>query len=359
MPKVKTVKLKVPEGAEVGDSLTFAVNGNELEIPIPEGSNPGDVLQLQIQVDDKDEDEDEEENSQDSGVTRIQLHSSVGVTLEIHNEVPCTKVENNEKKDGADGTFAMAWPAGIHLAKEISSPSLEKMLEGTKTVVELGSGSGLCGLAYAATVSSRLSKRKADVKKLNILLTDMPSALNLLEYNVKMNRDRLSSQMDDDNLRVEPLTWGKQKEMSISSLSHVDLILGSDLLYKVSIETLKALSTTIQAIDRSGKAQIILGVRWRKPEEERVFFQEMENNGYKFQLLIEESLYACNLSWNEFGNPKCKRSNDFFTNSFAEVEGQIKALKDVSEDDMDVMSDAEFDAYERRFIQIYLGQKEK
>jgi len=361
MSQPKTVKLKVPDGAEQGDSVTFIFNGQEMEIPIPEGSKPGDVLQIQLGGSDNDEDgpqdSDTSKSAKDSEVTQVQLHSSVGVVLDIYSSIPDAEENDEEENDGADGTYAMAWPAGLHLAKHISSPSLENVIKDAKTVVELGSGSGVCGLAFVATASSKLSKRKGDAKKLNVLLTDMPSAMDLLEYNMKVNKDQLSSHIDEQSFRAKPLVWGK--DTSALSLGSVDLILGSDLLYNVSIETFKALSSTIQAVDTTKKAKIVLSVRWRKPEEERTFFQEMESAGYEFNLLQEASDKSnlCDLEWREFGNPSCQRSNEFFTNSYVQVDGKSKPLKDVSEEDMDVMSDGEYEAFEKRFIQIYVGQK--
>ena len=86
----------------------------------------------------------------------------------------------------------------------------------------------------------------------------------------------------------------------------------------------------------------------------------MESLGYEFQLIEDddsENPYRCNLDWKDFGNPMSAKSNSFFTNSYVKVDGESKSLKDVSEDDMDVMSDSEFNAFEQRFIQIYTGQK--
>jgi predicted nicotinamide N-methyase len=377
MSRLKTIKVEVPEGAEAGDSLTFSAEGKEIEFPIPDGSKPGDVLQIQIQVEGgEDDDDNDDDNGGDSGqsslhdaVTKVELHSSIGASLAIHNSIPGVPSPNddeNEKKDGSDGTSSMAWPAGLHLATFISSPQFDEHIDigpSTKTIVELGSGSGLCGLAFAVTASSKLSKRKTDAKKLNIVLTDVPKAMDLLKFNIKANADQLSSHLDEDNLRARPLTWGSEEDASALDLTNVDvdLILGSDLLYNVSTKTFKDLSCSIQALDSNEKTKIILSVRWRKPEEERKFFQAMEHLGYEFNLLLIEddadNLYRCNLGWRDFGNPNSDKSNDFFTDSYVQVDGESKPLKDISEDDMDVMTDGEFNAFEKRFIQIFVGQK--
>ena len=41
-------KLKVPDDAEAGATLSVVINGQELEIPMPEGAKLGDVLELEI-----------------------------------------------------------------------------------------------------------------------------------------------------------------------------------------------------------------------------------------------------------------------------------------------------------------------
>jgi ribosomal protein S18 acetylase RimI-like enzyme/predicted nicotinamide N-methyase len=359
--KMKTIEMQVPEGAEEGDSLSFSYKGKATEIAIPAGSKPGDILQIQVQVDQQDDEESSDsDNGELSNMKKVELHSSLGVTLDLYSSVPGHDKEakdEEEKKDGSDGTYAMPWPAGEHLAERITSPCFKKYTDDSKIVVELGAGTGLCGLAFAAAATARLAKRKGDVKKLCILFTDMPSAIDLLEYNLKMNQDRLCSQLEEQNICAKALVWGNDSRDIIPS--NVDLILGSDLLYNVSLETFKALSATIESIDICKKAKVILSVRWRKPQEERNFFEIMASAGYEFKLMREstDSPYACDLEWREFGNPTCKRSNDFFTNSFVQVDGESKALKDVSEDDLDIMSDQEFDSFEKRFIQVYIGSK--
>lgn len=222
MSRLKTINLKVPDGAEAGDSLTFSVDGKELEFRIPDNSKPGDVLQIQIQVEGDANDDDEHDG--ENGVTIVALHSSIGASLEIHDCIPggspadgeCedeepSPLDNTKEAQGnvSDGTSSMVWPAGLHLAKFISSPQFDEKLnicDNVKHVVELGSGSGLCGLALAATASSKLSKRKHDAKKLKIILTDVPKAMNLLKYNIESNMDKLSSHLEEENLCARPLT---------------------------------------------------------------------------------------------------------------------------------------------------------
>ncbi len=393
----RNIQLTIPEGAEPGvDSLTCLVDGTEIEIPIPLGSKVGDTLQIQLgeTEDDSGDGDDGGNDDSDPNITAVQLHDSIGVTLDLHHSVrvPNTDGDGDDdegKKDGADGTHAVPWPAGIHLAKQLASSQLKDIIVGARKIVELGSGSGLVGLAVAAMISSQKDKQKRKKLKTNndkeeessdsddkvtITMTDFPTAIPLLEHNTKMNKDRISSSVNDPICyRTESLIWGastqcktKDEDTDIkenaSSSQGTDLIIGSDLLYNAKPETYNDLCSTIKDLNATKKARIILSVRWRKPNEEREFFQLMEASGYKFNLLAannggdgDDQDVICNLGWKDFGNPKCSRSNEYFTNTYVQVDGETKALKDVSEDDMDVMSDKEYNTFEMKFIQIYVS----
>ena len=127
--------------------------------------------------------------------------------------------------------------------------------------------------------------------------------LNTLQYNLDVNKDKLSSQLDEKQVYIAPLVWGENANIDnihskLEKVGGADLILGSDLLYNVSLDVLKGLCKTIKSIDSLKKARILLSVRWRKPEEERLFFELMRDNGYHFELLEHDcSPYACQLNF--------------------------------------------------------------
>lgn len=376
MTKLRTIQLQVPEGVSDGDSIVFHVNGKEMELPIPHGSKPGDILQIQVTAQEDVADVSSSDTESSSEVTRVQLHKSVGVTLSIYSQLPhdytSDKIEGGNNSDKAhdedhrtdDGTHAMPWPAGVYLAKKLSSPLLRQVtIPDVNIVVELGAGTGLCGIAWTATkmatAKTNHSERNGGGTKFQMTLTDVPSAMKLLGYNVQMNSHGQDLQTMVDYVGVKPLTWGEQQDVQNLNLGPVDLILGSDLLYNATSQVFHDLCNTIQAIDCEKRAKILLSVRWRKPEQERQFFEMMEVAGYDFQLFLDEDdlPICCDLDWKEFGNPKCVRSNEFFTDSLVQVNHVLKPLKDIMEDDMDIMTDEEYELFERRFIQIYIGQK--
>ena len=307
----------------------------------------------------------------------ISLHESIGVTIELMSS--CHEIEdpNNycskSSFAGSDGTFSMAWPAGVHLAKCISFPMFHKFIKDKHFVVELGSGLGLVGLAFMSTVSCNLSHRKGEIRSITTVLTDvpLPSAISTINHNISLNKINLSG-VSSDNLRVEPLLWG-DTSMKCSIAGKTDLILASDILYNVTSDTFQALCDTISLLlhnkknnnekrsNNNKKCTMIISVRWRKPEEERKFFALMESTlGFKFHLILDEienEDFKCDLDWNEFANPSCDRSNEYFTNTVVSANGVSFPLKDIEEKHTEMMTENEYLSFEAKYIQVYVGQK--
>ena len=396
------IQIQIPENTEAGDSLTFNVEGTEFEIPVPVGYKPGDILQIEVGRGNSDDSDSREEallNNKDDGDNEmlessleqcddeenyvVPLHEAMGgVTLDVHCSISKEEQSNNDQagllsfegESYEDGTYAMAWPAAFHLVKYISSPKWRKNLNSRKSVVELGSGLGIVGIAYISTLSLLESSSQVEVD-VDVVLTDLPSVLPLIEHNIARNRKRLSSDYDHfntnifDKIRVEALIWG-EKVHSFSGVGKFDLILASDILYNTTAQTYHALCETISLLvqnkqeksktTETNDCDILISVRWRKPIEERLFFELMETkHGFNFDLItnaIEDANYRCDLNWREFGNPDCAKSNEYFTNTFTEVRGEALPLKDITEVEMDKMSEAEYTAFEARFIQVYAGR---
>eukprot|EP00546_Thalassionema_frauenfeldii_P017917 CAMPEP_0178896472 /NCGR_PEP_ID=MMETSP0786-20121207/1194_1 /TAXON_ID=186022 /ORGANISM="Thalassionema frauenfeldii, Strain CCMP 1798" /LENGTH=104 /DNA_ID=CAMNT_0020566883 /DNA_START=182 /DNA_END=496 /DNA_ORIENTATION=+ len=99
-----------------------------------------------------------------------------------------------------------------------------------------------------------------------------------------------------------------------------------------------------------------MAVRWRKPELEREFFQQSKDMlGVSWSL---QPTGSCFLSWEDFGNPSSESSNRYFSQTKISVGGnQLKALSDITEADVEnKMSSEEYNAWERAFVQVYLGK---
>lgn len=388
------IHIQIPSNAEVGDALTFSVEGTDFEIPIPEGSKAGDVLQIQVGFDGQEDEEnqntctiggaDEETLQNDNEEVMIKsepeksdyadgfqsyivpLHETLGITLEMQHL--STLVEESAQAQNEkiynDGTCAMVWPSALHMTRYITSPSFQEIVKNKKSIVELGSGLGVVGLSYSAAVTSTLSNSDNHKKEINILLTDVPAALPLIEHNIACNRKRSPNNEDMfQNVTAESLIWGSHIEKSCSLAGKADLILASDILYNATIDTYDSLCETIRSLlpkSKGGSCDMLIAVRWRKPDQERKFFEIMESQiGFQFELVdgaMENEECKCILDWKSFGNPLSENSNEYFTNTFTLVNGVSLALKDVTEVQMNEMSEDEYQSFEAKYIQIYFGR---
>ncbi|KAI2511472.1 lysine N-methyltransferase [Fragilaria crotonensis] len=322
---MKTLTLQVPDNAEEGDTLTFVVNGQELEVPVPYGSKPGDVLEIQVADNERDDDGDDL-------ITKVDLGG--GIILELNSEIP-NDVAPEESADfdldddDCDGTHALPWAAGFEIARRLNEIDFDVH---PKRVLELGSGLGLFGMAFAI---------KQLGKDGSLMLTDMPSAMPLLLYNLERNKDILPSKV-----RARSLTWREESEPPTEP--PYDCIIGSDLLYNV--KAIPSLVATVRRLLHPTKGTVILAARWRKPELEREFFR---NSGLEWTLLSSSS---CQLSWEEWGNPSVEASNLYFQQTMILIQDRPKALADITEEETRNLSILEFEAWEQAHIQLYVGK---
>ncbi|WOO79427.1 Protein-lysine N-methyltransferase EFM6 [Vanrija pseudolonga] len=118
------------------------------------------------------------------------------------------------KVDAGPGCGGIAWPAGEVLTRYIAHRHARapEHLRG-KTVLELGSGTGLVGLAAA------MLEPEADV-----WVTDQDILLDLMRQNAELNLPGAG------NIHVEELSWGEDLPAAIPTAS-VDVILAADCVY--------------------------------------------------------------------------------------------------------------------------------
>lgn len=338
--------MTIPEGAQEGDVLTFTVNGQELEIPVPIGSQPGDVLSLQIGNDDEpEEDDDQVVFPLDLGNGNLlELERQLPQELQNQNAATTTSNDNDNHDDDTidDGTYALPWQSGKELSKiwkEIAFPQTPKR------ILELGSGAlGVVGLSFAVSLQDILPKAK-------VVLTDVPSAMPLLQYNLEQVKPLLLP--GTVSVEAKPLEW--TLDHSGQEEPHYDCLLGSDLLYNAKF--IPHLVATARRLLHPTRGIFVLAVRWRKPELERDFFQD---SGLEWKL-VQPSLGAlpCTLNWNEFGDPNNAKSNLYFHQTQISVQGNPKALADITEEESGKLDAQEFEAWDRAHIQIYMGTQAK
>jgi predicted nicotinamide N-methyase len=405
------ISIQIPENAEPGDTLQFEAHGQMLELVVPVGSVPGDVLELQIGCDDPTTEEQHNESSMAKTTT---THNNVtiidignGTTLEFVSELPDdynhptkndqptttsessaktnnnNKTNHNKKGEGqhdnndenlTDGTYALPWQSGIELAshwKDVATILSEMGIRSKRRVLELGSGLGLVGISLAFCnkdvhfhgCSGDEHGHSIITKDATVILTDLPAAIPLLEFNVEQHRPQLlsSSSWNTMHLSTRTLRWTLEREPdhSLDSLfanePPFDMVVGSDLLYNT--EYIPHLLATMKRHLHPSRGMVVLAVRWRKPELERTFFQE---SGLDWELLpIIPPHGGCSLSWKEFGDPSNDASNKYFHQTQISVYGKPQSLAEITEDIAKDLPTNEFLAWERFFIQIYLGKPKR
>jgi len=384
-----TITLVVPEGVDEGDSLSFIVDGQELEISLPEGTKVGDTLQLQVAGDDNNDDVDEAatttntssrstvtSSSNEAGIYKVPLNSELG-KAELTLWTTLCAVENST---GSDATIhSEPWPTGLLMADVITHPKLSESIilascgnqkQHTDTnirVLELGSGLGTVGLALAYVLSNGINSKKAEV-----ILTDYQSAIPLLKANIASNQNVIKNNVA---MTADPLEWGKHDAKDDT----FDIIVGSDLLYdsessyRPLVETISTLLSKPTGQNSRGGI-ILLGTRWRKPDKERKFFAIAETYGIDFILLEDWLKEAASLDdesilntmraysmptlpWRRYGDVEDDEFMQYLSTVFVSTGGDNRtvSLMELTESDIELMDDNEHASFEGTQIQIYVG----
>lgn len=399
------INLTVPPNVEPGvDSLTFQYDGNEMEILIPEDSVAGDVLQIQVgssnaagnnsssQSGDDGEmvtkstsslmselngTEDDvgvnndttlAQNDDREGVATVTLGEGLKstITLQLLEELPKEHDTSACNREG-DGTANCLWPSGILLAQCLTSKMgieyLTKILKCSDDsqsveIMELGSGLGTCGIALAHACASIDTSSTTSYK---IVLTDRgDETIALLKENIDRNCT-FANASKKISATSHPLTWGNELPNDWSARTKkFKCIIGSDLLYN-SRESYEPLLHTIQQ-HLHPEGIVILSVRWRKPELERVFFHKAEHLGVIFvnwkefeECEIFRGRCPARLNWKNYGNPQSECSNEYFLKTKVSFGKTTKSLAEITEDDMECMNDDEYASFEEKQIQIYVA----
>lgn len=372
---IKVARVTIPEGLKPGDMFTFKINEedeDELEMVVPEDAKPGETIELLLA--------DEDDDLMDEMTVSVALHPSVNASIVMSPFIldDEDEDEDDEDDDEQDGTNMMAWPAGVYLSQFLSLPLAKPILENKSRAIELGSGLGVAGLGLISAFN-----RDADSSnKKQIVLTDVGAAETLLKANFELNKAGVLT-TDNVDVQISTLHWGDEEEITklteCSEEKKFDLIIGSDLLYEASDESINSLTSSMKSLLKVDQGLILFAVRWRKPEEERLFFESMDKSGFEFilakdyltqkgsldiseddtedQMAIE--IFENDLSWKEFGSEASEKSKIFFSETKVNVEGVMVPLEEIDEEKIDQMEEEDFDEFEMRYIQIYVGFKKE
>ena len=156
----------------------------------------------------------------------------------------CNEKEKNVVKileTGIDyGTHGNVWATSLCFARYLSTVDGVRRMKG-KTVLELGSGTGLGGL-------SSVIFGKAD----SAILTDIPIAMDDLNNNVSINKTKPK----DNRFTTMSLTMGNEDNESHDKVLSLnpDIILCSDVMYNSKM--IQLVCTTLRRVINDSKTSI-------------------------------------------------------------------------------------------------------
>lgn len=153
------------------------------------------------------------------------------------------------------------WLGGLVMAHWLSSPQCCNDFR-ARTVVELGAGLGLCGIALCV----------AHPATGNIVLTDVESLTPLLKQNVLLNQQLFAGCIPT----AATLLWGETDSMPVSPGS-ADIIICSETLY--SRKATRELLITIETISAE-ICTAFFAFQARKLEMEAEFFSQLSTLGF-------------------------------------------------------------------------------
>ncbi|KAI3978809.1 hypothetical protein MKX01_015984 [Papaver californicum] len=131
-------------------------------------------------------------------------------------------------------------------------------------ILELGSGTGLVGIAAAAILSS------------SCIITDLPHVLPNLQFNAAANSTMLVSR--GGSVNVAALRWGEKDDMELMG-REFDIILGSDVvyynyLYDPLLQTLRFFLGDGEGKDSRNAAPVFLMAHLKRWKKDSVFFRK-------------------------------------------------------------------------------------
>ena len=216
------INIRIPDGTEPGDLLSFEANGKTFTIEVPIASVAGEILQVKLANSSFEKNEDfGVPNDVDNGGVTIEMitGSNIGFVQAFENQ--------NSDENLSDGTHQLFWPASRFILKFINTPDFrrEVLTSNVHSIIELGAGHGMLGMAFT-DIASKFSKTKEDM---NLVLTDVEEALSQLRANIRINKPVLGRRV---NMIALPLKWHSLPMPHTNC--DFDFILGSDLLYNCS-----------------------------------------------------------------------------------------------------------------------------
>ena len=206
----------------------------------------------------------------------LQLTPTVQVEL---LQAPCVSSQHaKEASASADGlcTASTVWDAGIVLAAHVYNYLTARKVEAHQQeqqtkfrVLDLGSGTGIVGLAAAASGACE-----------RVVLTDLPSVVPLLQRNAEHN----AAAVEATDILPLALAWDDTSALrSVAAHGPFDLILGGDLLYRTQV--VEPLLTALHALSGKETAILLAASLGHSPETLKLFAARAAEAGFRAEWL--------------------------------------------------------------------------
>ncbi|KAL0955132.1 hypothetical protein HGRIS_004045 [Hohenbuehelia grisea] len=186
-----------------------------------------------------------------------------------------------DKKIWDSGIGLSSWVTALHDAGPGTHGNLHTALfsEGTRHILELGAGTGIVSLVLAALRTASLTP---GAEHAQILTTDLPSAMPLLEQNIKTNSRCFSTSPP----QAAVLDWDEPLPESILATQGLDAIIMADVTYNTA--AFPSLIRTLEALIRLGPQPplVLLGYKERD-EGERTLWDLAREIGLEFERIGE------------------------------------------------------------------------
>ncbi|MBA0734933.1 hypothetical protein Gogos_018821 [Gossypium gossypioides] len=167
----------------------------------------------------------------------------------------------------SEGLSFQLWPAATTLVTLLDNylrhPSKSPLTATLSTdrklkILELGSGTGLVGIAAAVTLGA------------NVTVTDLPHVIPNLKFNADANADVVTKR--GGTVDVAPLRWGEDDDVEVIG-REFDLVLGSDVVYHDHL--FEPLIKTLRLLLNGGtKKRVFVMAHLRRWKKDSVFFKK-------------------------------------------------------------------------------------
>lgn len=153
------------------------------------------------------------------------------------------------EQEGGIGIGGMVWDASLILARFLYC-NKDSIFEGIDNLLEVGSGTGICGLACGLM--------KPEV---SVTLSDLHSHLPLIKTNIDINNTR--------NVRCEEIDWFRSTDEK-----KYDMVIGTDCVYDTRLfepllDTLDKVTTTKSTVFMCNELRMIRDLGFYKIAQKR------------------------------------------------------------------------------------------